>query len=422
VSADDVQRALCGESGTRKRILFVQADFRVRGGGDAVATWMLQALREHHAVTVLTWKPVAWEALNRFYGTSLNEADFRIMTAPRLVRALIELDPDPDSIQKINYLYRWSKKIRQDYDLLVTADMMEADFGRQGIQYVHYPWMARQFSAYGRDKRGAGRDGLFSLLSGRITPWMWVSGYSFDRMKETTTLVNSDWTGRRYQEVYGVAPITVYPPVAGNFPDIPWEQREDGIICIGRLHPGKRFELILEVVAALRWDFPRLQLHIVGTQVDRADEREYYRRLWELVRANASWAHLHEDLSRDDLLRLAGRQRYGMHAQVDEHFGIAPAEMVRAGCITFVHRSGGQVEIVGNDPRLVYDTAEEAVARITTVLTDPQRQADLRRFVDQRKGFFSTRRFVGEFQEVVGRALAPAATSPVQPISCALAP
>ena len=185
---------------------------------------------------------------------------------------------------------------------------------------------------------------------------MFISDFSFDRMKGNLSLVNSEWTGRRFRDLYGVEPVTLYPPVPGAFPHVPWEEREDGFVCIGRIHPGKRLDWIIETIARTRRIAPRLRLHIVGTRGQKPEEVMRLRRLRPFLEANSSWVHLHEDLPRDELANLAARQRYGIHAQVDEHFGIAPAEMVRAGCITFVHDSGGQVEIMGNDPATDLDS------------------------------------------------------------------
>ena len=33
-----------------------------------------------------------------------------------------------------------------------------------------------------------------------------------------------------------------------------------------------------------------------------------------------------------------GRSRYGIQAMENEHFGMATAEMTRAGCLVFAHR------------------------------------------------------------------------------------
>ena len=52
----------------------------------------------------------------------------------------------------------------------------------------------------------------------------------------------------------------------------------------------------------------------------------------------------------------------------EEHFGMAPAEMARAGCIVWVPRGGGQMEIVGREPALMYESDDEAVEKISATL------------------------------------------------------
>ena len=48
--------------------------------------------------------------------------------------------------------------------------------------------------------------------------------------------------------------------------------------------------------------------------------------------------------------------RYGIHGMREEHFGMAPAELARAGAIVWVPRGGGQMEIVGHEPALMFDS------------------------------------------------------------------
>ena len=49
----------------------------------------------------------------------------------------------------------------------------------------------------------------------------------------------------------------------------------------------------------------------------------------------------------------------------EEHFGMVVAEMIKAACIVFVPKGGGQVEIVGEDERMIYDDMIEASEKIT---------------------------------------------------------
>jgi glycosyltransferase involved in cell wall biosynthesis len=105
------------------------------------------------------------------------------------------------------------------------------------------------------------------------------------------------------------------------------------------------------------------------------------------------------------LAALAARQRYGMHAFKDEHFGMAVAEMLQAGCVPFVHNSGDPPEIVGRDSRLVYDSAEEAAQKIMHVLGNPGVQDDLRQRLALRKDLYSVEAFVRAIRAEIERAL-----------------
>lgn len=73
---------------------------------------------------------------------------------------------------------------------------------------------------------------------------------------------------------------------------------------------------------------------------------------------------------------------------------MAPAELARAGVIVWVSKGGGQMEIVGHEAALIYDSADDAVARTTAVLADPAAQERLRHALAARAEMFSTERFV----------------------------
>jgi hypothetical protein len=79
--------------------------------------------------------------------------------------------------------------------------------------------------------------------------------------------------------------------------------------------------------------------------------------------------------------------------------------MARAGCIPFVHASGGQVEIVDDDPRLCYATAEDAAAKILAVLRDRGMQDELRSTVRARSERFAPEAFVAGFLDRVAKFL-----------------
>jgi len=281
--------------------------------------------------------------------------------------------------------------MRHDFDLCITANN-EGEFGCRGIQYVHFPWNYQPPAA---DELRWYHGSL--VLQAYYRLCFRIAEFSCERMKQNLTLVNSDWIGDKVREWYGIDSTTVYPPVAGSFSEVPWNDRADGFVCIGRIQPYKEVDTMIDIVASLKERGASTHLHIIGS----ADDVGYFRHILERVQANPSWLFLHENPDRKELVDLICRHRFGIHGMREEHFGMAPAEMTLGGCIVFVPRSGGQVEIVANDDRLTYQSVEDAVDKILRVMGDVALQAELRAHLDSRKELFSAKRFARRIQEIV---------------------
>ena len=375
-----------------KKVLLVQPSLQPPGGAPVVAAWIIEALKREHAISVLTWTPIYLASINRYCGTSLSASDFTVHRINPIARFLISLIPLPIGFLKISLLWRACKRIKDDYDVVITADN-EADLGCKGIQYIHFP---RYYQPRPADDL---RWYHFSpaLLNVYYDLCRRISGFSFERMKQNLTLVNSDWTGTKVRECHGIEATTLYPPVPGIFPEVAWKNRENGFIAIGRIAPVKELDKMIDTLATVRsqgWD---IHLHIVG----EPEDRRYYERILQRVRGNASWIFLEENLSREELVELVSRHRYGIHGMTEEHFGIAVAELMRGGCLVFIPRGGGQVEIVEGDERLLYATAEEAAEKIIQVMSDRDLQQVLRTHLASRRDLFSTEQFMRRFQELV---------------------
>jgi glycosyltransferase involved in cell wall biosynthesis len=375
-----------------KKVLLVQPSLQPPGGSKAVGVWIIEALKREHEVSVLTWTPVELAPINRYYGTLLRASEFTVYGVHPIVRWLIDCVPGPIGKLKTSLLLRLCKRNKDDYDVIITANN-EADFGRRGIQYIHFPW------AYQPHPNADPRWHHFSpaLINAYYNLWRRISRFSVEGMKQNLTLVNSDWTGTKVRECHGIKTTTLYPPVPGLFPEVPWEDRENGFVCIGRIVPEKGLEEVIDILAAVRsrgWD---IHLHIVGS----TEDSRYYEHIRQRVHGNASWIFLEENLSREELVQLVSMHRYGIHGMAEEHFGIAVAELVRGGCLVFVPRGGGQVEIVEGDERLLYATAEEAAEKIIQVMSDRDLQQVLRTHLASKKDLFSTEQFMRRFQELV---------------------
>ena len=80
---------------------------------------------------------------------------------------------------------------------------------------------------------------------------------------------------------------------------------------------------------------------------------------------------------------------------------MAPAEIASSGALPFVHDSGGQVEIVGHDPRLCFDTPDDAATKILEVMRNPALQDELRAQVSTRAEQFAPKTFQKQIVEQV---------------------
>jgi glycosyltransferase involved in cell wall biosynthesis len=226
-----------------------------------------------------------------------------------------------------------------------------------------------------------------------------IAGFSLDRLKKNVTLVNSNWTGAHVRSLLGVETRTLYPPVVDPLPPPPWAARRSDFLAVGRISPEKEYERLMRILARVRQQHPDLKLTIVGTWDRHA--RHYFDELTVLASSLGSWIEFRQDLSRDEVRQLMAIHRYGIHGMRDEHFGMAPAELVRAGQIVWVPRGGGQMEIVGDEPALMYDTDDEAVEKILAVMASPAEQTRLRDLLAQRARLFSTDRFMSDVREIV---------------------
>jgi glycosyltransferase involved in cell wall biosynthesis len=197
----------------------------------------------------------------------------------------------------------------------------------------------------------------------------------------------------------GVDARLLYPPVLDPGPLPAWKDRRTAFLSLGRISPEKDYERSMRILSRVREHVPDLTFTIVGTW-DRYGY-SYVRHLQRVAASLGSWITFRSNLSREELRSLIATLRYGIHAMGEEHFGMAPAEMVRAGMIVWVPRGGGQVEIVGDEPPLSFGTDEDAIEKIQAVLASPAEQERLRAYLKTQAERFGTERFVREVRDIV---------------------
>jgi glycosyltransferase involved in cell wall biosynthesis len=382
------------EPTTMARILLLQPSLQPPGGGNGVAAWMLQALIERYDVTLHTCTPFEPERTDAFFGTELARCRIEHHLVPTWWRAALEAAPIPLHLLRDALLLRYARRLESSVDLIVSANN-EWPLRRTGVSYVHHPSRARPRPD--ADLRWYHRRGplaLYYALSDRVADFVAAD------VRRQVLLANSDWTAAQLHRLYGVEARTVHPPVVGAFAPLPWAEREETVISIGRFAPEKAFENVIAVVEQLRGRGHLLQLTIVG-----APGLPAYERYVRALAADRPWIDIRCDLDRTALVALMSRCRYALQGMVDEHFGMATAELVEAGCLTFVHRSGGQTEIVRSDD-LTYVDGPDGVARIERAILDRAHRERLLEHLAALRGRSSPARFCAEVRDVVAAVLA----------------
>lgn len=376
------------------RLLFVQPSLQPTGGGNGVAAWMVQALADRHDVTLLTCAPWEPRATDAFFGTDLAARRVAHRLVPTWWRPVLEAAPIPLHLLRDALLMRHARGCETRADLVVSANN-EWPLRGTGISYVHYPSRARPRPAVDmRWYHRAGPLALYYAVSDRL------ADFDAADVRRQVLLANSDWTAAELRRVHGANARTIHPPVAGRFVARAWDEREPRVLTIGRFTPEKAFERVVAVVDALRGRGHALALTIVGSPGMPAYERRV-----RALAADRPWLDVRAGMPRTALLELMSRCRVGLHGMVDEHFGMAPAEMVEAGCLTFVHRSGGQTEIVRSDD-LSYVDVPDAVARIERALADDAHRVRLLEHLAALRGRFAPERFCAQVNAIVDETLA----------------
>jgi glycosyltransferase involved in cell wall biosynthesis len=292
---------------------------------------------------------------------------------------------------------------RHHFDVYFST-INEFSFPTRGIQYIHFP---RAYPA-----RPALDYRWFHRLPGVLPLYRsgcaWIGRTTPASLRRNLTLVNSQYIASLFEACHKIKPRIVFPPVPGQFTVLPWAEKKPQIVCLGRIFPGKDVPKVVEIVRQLRGLGHDLRLLIIGSW---NCSRGYRRRLAPVLTQHHDWITLVQDISRQEVVRLLEESRYGIHGMIGEHFGMAVAEMQRAGCIVFVPDLGGPVEIVGHESRVIYGSVADAVRKMDTVLRHPGLQTELYQHALRQREVFTTERFVREIQEVVREFVHPAASA-----------
>ena len=373
-----------------------------KGGGEAVAMHVLEALQNEYDLTLITLNQPDFEELNDFYQTSVDPVPVRIAgtVAPWLHRQFgIKY-----YILQNALLGRYARRHADEFDLLFST-INELGLGSDSIQYVHFPfdWSVSLPNREHIFHPTVEEDGPYERLCTAIA--------DIDRkdIQSNTLLANSEWTAAVVEDAYDTRPDILHPPIdTRSFDPQPWSDREPGFVTIGRIERSKRIADMIKIIDRLRERDRETHLHVIGPTVDE----EYYKEVAALA-ADRPYIYLEGELEREELVERICSHRYGIHGKEYEHFGMAVAELVAGGCVTFVPSNGGQHEIVGKREPLLYDSVDDAVETIDRAFTRSGEPEDLRFSQREISRRFGRERFQEEIRKTVAETLHGGKSQPI---------
>ena len=361
---------------------------------------LLDALQDRHRATLVTGAPFEVERLNRACHTSVDPQKIAVMTAP--MPKILARATGGDALRAA-FFGRFVRRVAKDFDLCVSAYNF-ADFGRPGIQFVaDFSWddaMRRSFDPASPGLRGAvQRPGL--VRSAYLGFCAVAAGRPMAPVHRRGDVVvaNSHWTADLLKQHHGLVGPVIYPPV--HTPPVGGGERSPDFVMLGRIAPDKRILEAIDILARVRERGHRFDFHVVG----RLGADAYGRQVAEKARQAGDWVRLTGGLYGDEKFEFLSRHGFALHVRKREAFGIAVAEMVKAGLLPFVPGASAPAEIVG-DERLCFEDADKAVAVIDAMLRRPGEIAVIRAELTKRGAMFSRQAFAKKALELIEECLA----------------
>jgi len=345
------------------------------GGAESVCVWVISALKDKFEIDlIVTEKNVTIHKINKFYETNFSEHDFNIINIFFPIRGYL---------LQSHLTQRYLKNNIKKYDFAISTNN-EMDFGKKGIQYIHYPILEKK------------KENILKKLYKKIV--FSLSKYQFKSMQNNLTLTNSLWTKRQIKKIYNLDSKVLYPSLADRFPSINREEKQEGFVCIGRITPAKELGKVIDILSEVKKIFPSITLDIIGY----IEDKKYFKKIENIVNKKSDWIKIRTNLSRKEIKESIIKFKYGIHGMKNEHFGIVILEMIKAGIIPFVANDGGQVEIVG-DENLIYRDKEDAIKKIVKVLENNLLQKKILIKLQEQDKKFSKEVFTRQIKEIVNK-------------------
>ncbi|XP_031473711.1 GDP-Man:Man(3)GlcNAc(2)-PP-Dol alpha-1,2-mannosyltransferase isoform X1 [Nymphaea colorata] len=296
-------------------------------------------------------------------------------------------------------------------------------FGCKVLCYTHYPTISSDMVARVRQRNSMYNNnnliaGSVWLSKGKIIYYMILSWmYGLAGSCAHVAMVNSSWTKAHIDKLWKIPERTkrVYPPCnTSTLQALSLERstKPPKFISVAQFRPEKAHALQIDafalVIKKLQADAPRPKLQFVGSCRNSQDKKRLSQLKEKCAQLNIKEdVEFYEDLKYRDLVLLLGGAVSGLHAMIDEHFGICVVEYMAAGAVPIAHDSAGpRMDIVVEEDGqqtgfLAHDIEGYADAIVNIMQMSDAERLNIAAAARKRASRFSEERFYEDFKAAV---------------------
>lgn len=370
------------------------------GGGCRVAAKMAEAMNEKgYKVELVALTGYPLEQIESAHNVRLTSTDLHYL----LEKAPVSELPEPMALSILSIYVRRLLSKSGSRLVVFHDDVLQAsikNYRGRTLLYTHFPHLHKELNY-----RSLAKEGTISLKQ-RIYDSVNRKLLPYDHNLANVIIANSTFTAHYCKTLWNRNDIRVmFPPVDNPFAkseDL-LSKKERLVMCIGVMHPQKRFEVAIQAYEISRTDF---DLVILGYQPKHGGN-DYMKRLVAMSKKIEPENHIRIvcNVSEEMKWNMLSKTKVIVHGASLEPFGIAVVEGMISGAVPIVHEgpfSGPWVDIIDRGRYgLGFKDPRDLSTKIDGMLEDEDTWTRFSGIAKERAKIFEASKFKHDFMEVV---------------------
>ena len=372
------------------------------GGGCRVAAKMAEAMNEKgYRIELVALTGYTLEQIEWLHNVKLRYTNLHYILGNGSSQPI----PEPVGLSMLSlYIRRLLSKIKPRLiifhdDILIPAIK---EYNGKVLIYVHFPLLhkARSQAHFAKEWNVSIKQRVYDMINQRLL--------AHNSNPADVIITNSTITYRYCKTAWNRDDIKIlFPPVDNPFLQLmkPRSKKEQLVMSMGGIHPGKRHELAIMARKLSKLDY---DLVILGYQPRRSRWLENYKRfLCSISREmdRESCVKILCNASERRKWNLLTKAKIIVHASNLEPFGIVVVEGMAAGAVPVVYKgpvSGPWIDILNKgEYGLGFEDSEDLSDRIDELLTNDSLWNKYSRIARKRARHFDTLKFKHNFLGIV---------------------